>query len=144
MASKKLIKTLLILEKMEKEHAQSLLLEKNTLEQDCLFLEKEKMIAQEHLLQERSSEAEITAFATFPNFEKALLDKITEIKHEIEHKSHELVYVQEDLLTVHRTLKGWEVLRQQLEEREKKEELKRDQALLDEIGQQRHTQNHPK
>lgn len=144
MASKKLIKTLLILEKMEKEHAQSLLLEKNTLEQDCLFLEKEKMITQEHLLQERSSEAEITAFATFPNFEKALLDKITEIKHEIEHKSHELVYVQEDLLTVHRTLKGWEVLRQQLEEREKKEELKRDQALLDEIGQQRHTQNHPK
>lgn len=136
--SKKLIKTLLILEKMEQEHAKTLLLEKNNLEQECFLLEKEKTITQDHMLQERSYDGDASSFVTFPDFEKALLDKIKEIKHQMDNKNHELVYVQQDLFDVYRTLKGWEVLRQRLEEQQRHDDLKNDQALLDEVGQQRY------
>ena len=133
--SKKLIKTLSILEKLEKEKANTLLLEKNNLEQMCLFLEKEKDLTHEYRIKERSLEADTIAFTTFPAFENALIDKIMDINRTMDDTSHQLLYIQEDLRETYRTLKTWEVLRKQLQEKENQDNLKKEQAILDEVGQ---------
>lgn len=100
------------------------------------MLDSEKNAAQEKLSYEKEFDGDIAAFITFQSYSNTMTLKIKEIDKNLALEKKDITTLQEELYSVYTQLKTYEILLNDKEKLLKKEALKKENQIIDELGLQ--------